>query len=338
MAGYEAKFIAGIMVANIQTLRFLAAAAVVYYHTGFGIFGVETEFGAVPVFFCISGYIMTMITRKRSDGFLVRRIVRIAPMYWLLTLAYWSLITIPLVVRPRELAITQPDLVIKSLLFVPYRNVAGNMQPVLDVGWTLNYEMYFYAVFAACLLISRKWAPVVCGSTILVATIALSRFPNDLAQFYAGHHVLYFVAGIVIFYAAEVIPATKATVWAAAAVAAAYFLQGFWLPYVQFSPAALVLAALILEKAGLRSDYKPLMLLGAASYAIYLGHFLVLTLYRMIAPKVGFPEFETDLPAAIFVTAVSIFFGVLLHLKFEVPVTAWFNSRWRVRREIRLGY
>lgn len=57
------------MIFNLQALRFLAALAVVYYHTGFGVLGVSTEFGAVSVFFVISGFIMTMITRDSADRF-----------------------------------------------------------------------------------------------------------------------------------------------------------------------------------------------------------------------------------------------------------------------------
>jgi hypothetical protein len=74
------------MIINIQLLRGLAALAVAFYHAGYVIPGtVYTDFLGVPVFFVISGFIMTHITRASSDGFLLHRLIRIVPLYWLAT-------------------------------------------------------------------------------------------------------------------------------------------------------------------------------------------------------------------------------------------------------------
>ena len=39
-----------------------------------------------------------------------------------------------------------------SYLFIPCRNLDNNFMPILGVGWTSNFEMFFYAVFAVALL------------------------------------------------------------------------------------------------------------------------------------------------------------------------------------------
>jgi len=308
------------VIANIQLLRFLAAAAVVYYHTGFGIWGTVTEFGAVPVFFCISGYIMTLITRDRADGFFLRRLIRVVPLYWALTLAYWAMITLGQ--RPERIPAAVADLgpLMKSLLFIPYLNPEGHMQPVLNVGWTLNYEMYFYLVFGVCLMINRQYAPLICSAIILGLWALLGQFPNEIAQFYADQHILYFVAGIAVYYISERIHPTPVMLWALMALALLYPLQGFFLPHVSIAPAVLVFVAIVLEKGGLLVRSKLVLLLGAASYAVYLGHFLILHPYRLAAIKLGVPAFETNVLAAILVTLLAIVFGVVIHLKLETPL------------------
>ena len=68
-------------------LRGLAALAVVVYHTAYLINGAHTDFLGVCVFFVISGFIMTLVSRETADRFLVKRLVRIVPLYWICTVA-----------------------------------------------------------------------------------------------------------------------------------------------------------------------------------------------------------------------------------------------------------
>lgn len=315
------------MLNNIQFLRFLAAAAVVYYHTGFGIGGIETEFGAVLVFFCISGFIMTMITRDEANDFLLRRVVRVVPLYWIVTLCYWALITLP-GGRKSTLASLSTYELPQSLFFIPYRNVAGHMQPVLNVGWTLNYEMYFYVVFGLCLLINRRAAPLLCAAVICLVAFVLSFLPGDLASFYSDQHVLYFVGGIGIYYLAQAIPSSTLLTVAAALAALSYPLALTFLPRSigMFMPGALVLGVVILERAGLKLSLKSVALLGAASYAIYLSHFLILHSYRIYIVPFGFPAFESALAASALVTLASVLLGVVMRICLEKPLTQWLND------------
>src|SRR5260370_39330987 len=79
----------GAVISNIQLLRGLAALGVVLMHTDYRLFGGDlTTFLGVEIFFVISGFIMTYITREGADGFLVNRIIRIVPLYWLATITY----------------------------------------------------------------------------------------------------------------------------------------------------------------------------------------------------------------------------------------------------------
>ena len=122
---------------SIQLLRFLAALAVIGVHLPLinaGGFGVD-------IFFFISGFIISYVTIRGRDHFLLKRIIRVVPIYWLLTFGVFGLAAI----APTLLNNTTADLVhlAKSLFFVPFDKNGSGLFPVLFVGWTLNYEMFF---------------------------------------------------------------------------------------------------------------------------------------------------------------------------------------------------
>ena len=105
----------------------------------------------------ISGFIMVLTSSNAAPrDFAVRRIIRIVPLYWTLTgalmlLALW---------KPEAFRATAASLeyLVKSLLFIPYPNPGqgGQLFPLLVPGWSLNLEMFFYAVFTATLFPPRR--------------------------------------------------------------------------------------------------------------------------------------------------------------------------------------
>jgi exopolysaccharide production protein ExoZ len=76
------------MISNLQFLRAVAAIAVVFYHTRYQLHGVSTSFQGVALFFVISGFIMTYITREDTKNFYAKRLIRIIPLYWLSTFLF----------------------------------------------------------------------------------------------------------------------------------------------------------------------------------------------------------------------------------------------------------
>jgi len=161
---------------NIQALRGIAVLLVIFYH----LTGVQVQssaafslpkvlqFGAVGVdiFFLISGFLMMAITRSAPTGltaaqqFLKRRLLRIYPMYWVVSLP----ITYLLFFSSRDLLTNlrlNPDAVryipdlsiylLKSALLFPQVNL-----PPLTISWTLIHEVYFYCVFTLLLLLPQR--------------------------------------------------------------------------------------------------------------------------------------------------------------------------------------
>jgi exopolysaccharide production protein ExoZ len=161
----------------VQILRAVAALAVTFAHTVVPVAdlaasqqmpnplpGAAMANGAIGVdlFFVISGFMMVYTTwddfgEPRASGrFFLRRLLRIAPLYWLATCAlmlYW----IPLGTSMKQEGVDVTSL-ITSFLFIFHQRPNGVWTPVLGQGWTLNFEMFFYASFAIALLFPRRAA------------------------------------------------------------------------------------------------------------------------------------------------------------------------------------
>src|SRR5262249_27428686 len=113
----------------------------------------------------ISGFIIVYVsagtfgTPGAVVDFIRRRIIRIVPLYWLTTLAFLFLL-------PHSEGGAD---IVQSLLFLPSPN--GRL-PILPPGWTLNYEMFFYAIFATVLWLPyRKAIGLLCSVLFAIVVI-----------------------------------------------------------------------------------------------------------------------------------------------------------------------
>ena len=288
------------MISNLQLLRALAALAVVFYHTDYR-FGanVHTEFQGVAVFFVISGFIMTYITRKDANQFLAHRFIRIVPLYWMSTLAMLAAAALASTATWADASWSN---LARSLLFIPYRNGAGKIEPLLGVGWTLNLEMLFYLLFGAMLAVSRRWAPILTCAALL----ALKTLPKQLGctaaacEFYADPYTTYLILGVVVFYLWDALRAWPgvATRWLlvplGVLVAALFLLLNAYPPVALAAltlfgdlplyaiPALVVLAALLFHSADLRCEWRIALAMGGASYALYLIHPIAIGFFKTV--------------------------------------------------------
>lgn len=181
---------------SIQTLRGIAALFVVLEHVRFlncGAFGVD-------IFFCISGFMIMFSTHKNTEAFLRKRIIRIIPLYYLMTIGTFLL----LVLFPTmfEQSKAEPDFLLKSLLFIPFDIGGGILQPLMRIGWTVNCEIFFYLLFFVALHISHKYRGLICSLLIGFVVLLAQLMPTDWAPltFYGNPIMLEFILGIVIYY------------------------------------------------------------------------------------------------------------------------------------------
>lgn len=200
------------MLVNIQILRFLAATAVVAFHA----WGVAPNYIAVPdgtaslglwhgghgvdLFFVISGFIIFYSTQDSGltpAAFLRRRVERIVPLYTVvivavtaLALLWPTMFSTPGWYTPRH--------ILKSLVFVSFTD--GEM-PVVYVGWSLEYEMYFYLTVGLLMaLVMRVWHALV---MLFSAVVITGQFPGVATAlghyaFFVDPLLLEFVVGVLV--------------------------------------------------------------------------------------------------------------------------------------------
>lgn len=195
---------------GIQLIRGAAATMVMIFHVGLFLevkTGTDitrlTQAGAagVDLFFVVSGFIMIYTTAQRdfsASDFLYRRVVRIVPLYWLMTLVF----VIGHLAAPSGLSNYQFSSFnfVAALAFVPSYNFRNEIFPPLAQGWTLVYEMFFYLVLALVSVIAfgmRVWLLVASFVVMIALGLGIST-RNALLLTYTNPILLEFVLGCII--------------------------------------------------------------------------------------------------------------------------------------------
>lgn len=303
---------------SIQYLRGLAALAVGVAHVAWTnwLWGQQ----GVDVFFVISGFIMAHVASREADPatFLRARVLRVVPLYAVVTLAWW-------IGHP---AMT-PVHVALSLAFVPHLGPEGMIWPVIWQGWTLLYEAFFYAAFAAALLLPpRLRLPLLSGGFAVLAGIgAVSGSNAAAAQVYLSPLLLEFLAGAWLheawargWLARPAWGIAAATLAGLALVATRNIEPGDW-RILMWGVPCLMLVGAGLAMESILPRVPLLLALGNWSYAIYLTHRFVLP-YLMAA----FHPLPTPL-ALTGVMAGCAALGALVHLGVERPLTQLLRHR-----------
>jgi len=308
----------------IQYLRAVAALMVVWAHAAgqqpwikpllpfkFGLLGVD-------LFFVISGFIIVVTGWNATPAqFIRRRIIRLVPLYWLLTLALLLVAWI----APHLLRSTQPGVghVVQSLLFIPHENPGhpGRFWPLLVPGWTLNYEMFFYAVFALALAIGRHWALIVL-SGLVAARAWFGPFANPYVDFYTQPLLFAFIVGGVL-----------GRIWlarGAAPVLASLWLFGAGVALVVLDhdiySRTLGFGLLLYGCLAWRWENRLLYELGDTSYSLYLTHVFTLGVVRVIWGRLGFEGWGPAVVYMAFALAASAGTAWLVYRFVEVPLLA----------------
>jgi peptidoglycan/LPS O-acetylase OafA/YrhL len=353
---------------SVQIMRGAAASLVVVDHAILR----QAEWGAYPwttqltamhmgafgvhIFFVISGFIMvhTSYDSFGKEGapshFMARRLARIVPLYWIATATELTL-------RAIKGAPIDPTKVLYSLLFIPQSvdpSPTAAIRPVLAVGWTLDYEMFFYVIFAVALLWERRIGIGVLVSTMLALVLAGTLLkpltdtsdPITTLAFWTNPTILLFLAGALLavawkaraaaarFITAYPLPICAAliawTVWIfpqelADLSATAYQVPLAW--RLVFWGVCVALIALCVFGRPVKVNWftAPLIKLGDASYSIYLFHTFV-----VVATEKVWWALDPPLPAPFFLVAAfftSAAAGIAIHHLIETPIERWLRVR-----------
>jgi exopolysaccharide production protein ExoZ len=346
---------------SLQILRALAALAVIYAHirydfsVKFGIADFPPRIaladGGVDLFFVISGFVMVYASENlfgRTGGareFLARRIMRIVPLYWatsLVALAY-------ILIRQRASDLVPhavfAEWAASSFLFLPYARTNGEMSPLNGVGWTLNYEMLFYAIFAIAIGLPRRAA--VAAVTLLFTAMVLIglRFgplPEPFA-FWCDPLILEFVLGMLVTLSLReglLLPSWLAhgIVLAGLAVFLAEDHLGVASRVLRWGmPSALIVAGLTLNAGSSDTSRSGrlaqlFVFFGEASYSLYLVHPFALTAPRLLNFGLAGAGIVPPSQPWLYVSlqlAAALAAGVIVYLAVERPTTRALRRAWR---------
>ncbi|MBF0420358.1 MAG: acyltransferase [Magnetococcales bacterium] len=153
---------------GIQLLRFFSSTAVVLAHIAhyievyypfqiidiaylehWGVYGVD-------IFFIISGYLMVSIQIGKSKSplkFFADRLLRVAPLYWFLTIIYsFGLVVISEHIK--SIVKFTIEHFYCSMMFIS--GLYLDKAPLLTVGWSLEYEVIFYILFSISIFIFKN--------------------------------------------------------------------------------------------------------------------------------------------------------------------------------------
>jgi exopolysaccharide production protein ExoZ len=328
----------------VQMLRGIAATMVVFAHLNvqaprlhYGKLGTNWMTAGVDVFFVISGFIMWISVERRPNitarAFLENRIIRIVPLYWLITTA----VLLIGLCAPRLLNSTAvyPSHVVASYLFLPARHpvLTDKFWPLLIPGWSLNYEMLFYVIFALAIAIEggsrvRRFTLIVVMLALVLIGANLMKASIDVMNFYANPVLLEFAVGMLLGVLWRSGMVKPSLIWLA--VSAVGFVL-LWLPnhvgggfLATMTGASMVVGGAIFAPA---FPPNPLAALGDASYSLYLTHSFTLATATLI-----WRELFWYLGRSLFVLfclALAYSVAFLMYHFFEVPMTAALKSQLR---------
>ncbi|WP_321884386.1 acyltransferase family protein [Paraburkholderia bannensis] len=346
---------------SIQVLRGVAALLVIFCHgageilanhasaapgvwqfiNAKGLFGVD-------IFFVVSGFVMMHIIADKPTGaaaakrFVGDRMLRIMPLYWTTTLLSVCVgLVLPALKHKNAYSAVY---VVRSLFFIPSTNPStGAPEPVLGLGWTLNYEMFFYVVIGLLLLLGvrRVFMAVLALFVTLVVLGQLLAPENIVLRSWTHSIILEFGYGALLAHALRkgwcvggkarlALLAAGIAGWLVAAPSNADFvLRGI----VWGLPAMAIFAALALGRAA--PTYPRLLtLIGDASYSLYLTHLFVMRICSLVVwhlplgPALQIAIFMLVFPAA----AIGV--SILSYRHFELPTMRigreFLKSRQRV--------
>ena len=325
---------------SLQLFRGMAALGVAAHHTAARV---VTFVGGMPswlehvfslgflgvdFFFVLSGFIIMnghidddkSISALKAYG--VKRVVRIFPPYWVVSIAMLaSYALFPSVSQGnRDVSLWS------SLLLVPDHGA-----PALSVAWTLIHEAMFYLVFCVFFVSNRFFLGFVALWSCAIAVAAWTVPAEDMAPFWQRFLApvnLEFVMGMGIAYLARRVRTGAAwplfsagVVTFGLLVAWPYSLECRVLYGVSFS--LLVLGAVLLEAQRRRAFPRWGILLGDASYSIYLVHNPLVGITGRIVVRMG--PFATWGVGMVVGLACSVAIGLLYHFLVEKPLTGVFR-------------
>ena len=326
-------------VQSVQLLRFFAALLVVIQHAQVisgEILGQNpdwvayiTEFGqsGVHIFFVISGFIMCFTagykggTKGAPGQFLLRRMIRIFPIYWLAVLIELAL----------RAALGDPYHLSGSSMIAAFLLLPEYAHLVIGQAWTLSYEVYFYLCFGLALLVTFHRGLLLLSFWFLASIAAgqIIGLEGPLSGLWTNTLLLEFLFGAwtgALFLAGWRIGERTAILLlglAALGFAGSLVVDYRTVPTVVVwgLPSALLVGSLVGRElnGGAPRWIRKYAFLGDGSYSLYLMHAIVIELVFLAASALGATT-SAALLWALIAVCTSVFVGMAVYRLIEYPL------------------
>ena len=335
----------------IQILRGFAAIFVMLYHASrhyqvknlvfLNNFFQNGYFG-VDIFFVLSGFVIYYSSQKYLENgncieFLKKRIIRIYPSFWLFLLFPLTLVFFLLPQFIADKSAFEPINYLKVFFLV------FDHQQISQISWTLSFELYFYLLFF--LMIFNRNFKYLILLILILATINLID-ENLFSDIYSTKYlfsplILEFFLGVLIFYIVSKI--NKNYILGFCVLFVVSIISFVFINYLSsnniiyitkhnrvlnFGLASflLILSLVLIEKFNTIKSFKILILIGDASYVLYLIHSIILSLFDnkfILSGKfIVLNNQLTTILVCCFIVTLSVF----LHLIIEKPMLKYLNK------------
>jgi exopolysaccharide production protein ExoZ len=342
------------VIQNIQTLRVIFALVVIAGHLDPLFFAMSLPNPADMIgiandgFLIVSAFVIIHVSLRKPTTplhFLGRRFARLVPFYWAITLLVAALV----IVAPTLFKTTQvtAETLAKSLLFIPYIKHNDIVQPIVFVGWTMNYIVFFIALYAMFLRFFGRNAWMATSATLAgLALLGVVFQPTDVVlKFFTGPRQVSFALGALmagLWFAHPVRPARLKSLnlraLALGLIAVAFAIrvsQEFWLPdfdmrfFGPFVSCAVVLGVLLLESNG--DVHKGAMRdrIAEATFSIYLTHMFVTQAVLKTMRAFELQNIGMLLILLMIAFAGSIVLGLFVCKWIEKPLDKSVRDAWR---------
>lgn len=289
---------------------------------------------AVEVFFVLSGYLIATLCLREEErpdggfslaGFIVRRTVRIMPLYFLVLLAYMAWALMGGVGGFEQLRAALPS-------YATYLNEFTTTGPFVH-SWSLAIEEKFYLVWPALTFVGmvgarRSWrVPVALAATAI--GLGAGILVADLWWTYAYAAIL---AGCLLAFVMHDRRTFAVAAWCAgpagrwvvlaALVALQVVLTGRGAKAAYPFVVAAVIPSLVLRGSpALRLlETRPMVWMGKRSYGFYLVHMLVMSAVANLMPR-SWETWVGGAPLMVGTVLVSLAVAACLHTWAESPLT-----------------
>ena len=271
---------------GISIIRTVAMIAIMLYHSGYGHYYLKNIHfqSGVHLFFCISAFLIMYTTEtKTANNFLKKRLIRILPLYVLLTIFTFIASKFIGAFSQGNIGISE---LIKSILFIPYTRSglksSSAVRPIVGPGWTLYYDIWFAFIFFISMKIKHKQRGVIAALICIGVSVLGLLLPQELpvARLLCTGYMLSFVAGIATFYIWCLFFQYKSTefphIWEISGIL--LLILFYFLPsklFLQIGTASLVLICILVS-----THQKPVAKVFAKfsdiSFSFYLLHYYVI--------------------------------------------------------------